>query len=80
MDCFKAFYADTALGGGRIGTVCGPGILRRRSCAFRLGRAVRRRGRSGYIRETMKVIASLDSAQADKEKICYRNAQALFKL
>jgi predicted TIM-barrel fold metal-dependent hydrolase len=28
----------------------------------------------------MKVIDSLDIAKADKEKICYRNAQALFKL
>jgi len=28
----------------------------------------------------MKVIAALDIAQADKEKICYRNAQALFKV
>ena len=37
-------------------------------------------GGASYIRETMKVIASLDIAQAGKEKICYRNAQALFKL
>jgi predicted TIM-barrel fold metal-dependent hydrolase len=28
----------------------------------------------------MKVIASLDIAKSDKEKICYRNAQTLFKL
>jgi predicted TIM-barrel fold metal-dependent hydrolase len=26
------------------------------------------------------VIAGLEIARADKEKICYRNAQALFKL
>jgi predicted TIM-barrel fold metal-dependent hydrolase len=37
-------------------------------------------GGASYIRETMKVIDSLDIAKADKEKICYRNAQALFKL
>ena len=37
-------------------------------------------GGASYIRETMKVIAALDIAQADKEKICYRNAQTLFKL
>jgi uncharacterized protein len=37
-------------------------------------------GGASYIRETMKVIASLDIPQADKEKICYRNAQQLFKL
>jgi predicted TIM-barrel fold metal-dependent hydrolase len=28
----------------------------------------------------MKVIDLLDIAKADKEKICYRNAQTLFKL
>jgi predicted TIM-barrel fold metal-dependent hydrolase len=28
----------------------------------------------------MKVIDSLDIAKTDKEKICYRNAQALFRL
>jgi predicted TIM-barrel fold metal-dependent hydrolase len=28
----------------------------------------------------MKVIASLDIPSADKEKICHRNAQQLFKL
>jgi len=37
-------------------------------------------GGASYIRETMKVIAALDIAQAEREKICYRNAQALFKL
>jgi len=26
------------------------------------------------------VIAALDIAQAEREKICYRNAQALFRL
>ena len=37
-------------------------------------------GGASYIRETMRVIASLDITQADREKICHRNAQALFKL
>ena len=37
-------------------------------------------GGASYIRETMKVIALLDIAETDKEKICYRNAQQLFKL
>ena len=37
-------------------------------------------GGASYIRETMKVIAGLDIAKADKERICYRNAQALYKL
>ena len=37
-------------------------------------------GGASYIRETMKVLASLDISTADKEKLCYRNAQALFKL
>jgi aminocarboxymuconate-semialdehyde decarboxylase len=37
-------------------------------------------GGASYIRETMKVIAALDIDEVDKEKICHRNAQALFKL
>jgi hypothetical protein len=35
---------------------------------------------ASYIRETLKIINSLDIAQTDKEKISYRNAWALIKL
>jgi aminocarboxymuconate-semialdehyde decarboxylase len=32
----------------------------------------------GYIRSTIAVLDSLDLAPAEREKICYRNAQAMF--
>jgi len=32
----------------------------------------------GYIRDTLKVLNSMNLAPADMEKICYRNAQKIF--
>jgi len=80
MDCFRAFYADTALCGGRIGTVCGLEFFGADHVLFASDAPFGAEGGASYIRETMKVIAGLDISAADKEKICYRNAQALFKL
>ena len=34
----------------------------------------------GYIRDTIKVLESIDMPAADREKISFRNAQALFGL
>ncbi len=80
LDCFKDFYADTALCGGRIGTECGLEFYGADHVLFASDAPFGAQGGASYIRETMKVIASLDIPQADKEKICFRNAQALFKL
>ena len=80
MDCFRDFYADTALCGGRIETVCGLEFYGTDHVLFASDAPFGAEGGASYIRETMKVIASLDITQADKEKICHRNAQALFKL
>ena len=80
LDCFKDFYADTALCGGRIGTECGLEFYGAAHVLFASDAPFGAEGGASYIRETMKVIASLDIPQADKEKICFRNAQALFKL
>jgi predicted TIM-barrel fold metal-dependent hydrolase len=80
LDCFKDFYADTALCGGRIGTECGLEFYGADHVLFASDAPFGAEGGASYIRETMKVIAALDVAQADREKICFRNAQALFKL
>ncbi len=80
LDCFKDFYADTALCGGRIGTECGLEFYGADHVLFASDAPFGAEGGASYIRETMKVIAALDVPQADKEKICFRNAQALFKL
>jgi len=80
MDCLRDFYADTALCGGRIGTVCGLEFYGADHVLFASDAPFGAEGGASYIRETMKVIASLDISETDKEKICYRNAQQLFKL
>ena len=80
LECFRDFYADTALCGGRIGTVCGLEFYGAHHVLFASDAPFGPQGGAGYIRETMKVIAGLDIAQVDKEKICYRNALALFGL
>ncbi len=80
MDCFRDFYADTALCGGRIGTVCGLEFYGAGHVLFASDAPFGAEGGASYIRGTMKVLASLDISTADQEKLCYRNAQALFKL
>ena len=80
LQCFKDFYADTALCGGYIGTVCGLEFYGPDHVLFASDAPFGAEGGASYIRETVKVIASLDIPAADKEKICYRNAQSLFKL
>src|SRR5262245_19777473 len=80
FDYFKNFYGDTALAGARAPTICGIAffgadrVLFASDCPFDP-----EKGR-GYIRSTIAVMESLDLPRADKEKICYRNAQAMFGL
>ncbi len=80
LDCFKDFYADTALCGGCIGAICGLSFYGVDHVLFASDAPFGAEGGAHYIRETIKVIQSLDISTADKEKICYRNAQTLFKL
>ena len=80
LDCFRDFYADTALCGGRIGTVCGLEFYGADHVLFASDAPFGPEGGAGYIRETIKVMESLDITEGDREKICYRNAQKLFGL
>ena len=79
-DYFKGFYGDTAVEGARAATVCGleffgpDHVLFASDCPFDKEKG------PGYIRDTIKVIDSLGLAPADKEKICWRNAQRMFGL
>jgi aminocarboxymuconate-semialdehyde decarboxylase len=80
FDYFKGFYGDTALAGARAPTVCGLSffgadhVLFASDCPFD-----KEKGR-GYIRSTIAVIESLELSQADREKICHKNAEAMFGL
>ena len=80
FDYFKDFYGDTALAGARAPTLCGLSffgadhVLFASDCPFD-----KEKGR-GYIRATIAVIESLELPRADMEKICHRNAEAMFGL
>jgi aminocarboxymuconate-semialdehyde decarboxylase len=77
FDYFKGFYGDTALAGARAPTVCGLSffgadhVLFASDCPFDKERA-------GLHPPTIEVIGSLDLSQADREKICHKNARTMF--
>jgi aminocarboxymuconate-semialdehyde decarboxylase len=80
FDYFKEFYADSAVFGSRAATVCGleffgaDKVLFASDCPFDPEKG------PGYIRDTIAVLESLDLSPADREKINFRNAEALFGL
>jgi aminocarboxymuconate-semialdehyde decarboxylase len=77
---FKDFYADTAVFGSRPATVCGleyygqDRVLFASDCPFDPERG------PGYIRDTIAVLESIEMPQEMREKINFRNAEALFGL
>ena len=79
LDYFKMFYADTALFGARSATVCGldffgaDRVLFSSDTPFEPAPGL-------YIRETIRVIDSLDISAADRDKIYFKNAQQLLRL
>jgi uncharacterized protein len=79
-DYFKDFYADTAVEGARSATVCGLDFFGADHVLFASDCPFDKEKGPGYIRSTMAVIETLDLWQADKERICYRNAERLFGL
>jgi predicted TIM-barrel fold metal-dependent hydrolase len=80
FDYFKDFYADTAVFGSRPATLCGlefygsDRVLFASDCPFDPERG------PGYIRDTIKVLESIDMTDEVREKICFRNAEAMFGL
>jgi predicted TIM-barrel fold metal-dependent hydrolase len=80
LDCFRAFYGDTALCGSRAGTVCGIEFFGVDHVLYASDAPFGPEGGAGYIRAAIDVMTSLDLGQADKEKICYRNAISFFGL
>jgi aminocarboxymuconate-semialdehyde decarboxylase len=79
IDYFRMFYADTALFGGDAATACGLDF-------FGVDRALFASDMPFdptpglFLRETIRVIESLDLSAADKEKIYRTNAERLFKI
>ena len=80
FDYFKNFYGDTALAGARAPTICGSSSSAPTTCCSRRTvRSIRRRARATSA-STIAVMESLDLSKADMEKICHRNAEAMFGL
>ena len=80
LDCFKDFYGDTALCGGRAGLVCGLEFYGADHVLFASDAPFGPEGGRAYIRDCIAAVASLDISETDKEKIFFRNAKALFGL
>jgi uncharacterized protein len=79
-DYFKDFYGDTAVEGARAATVCGIDFFGAEHVLFASDCPFDKEKGPGYIRATIAVIDSLPLTPAQKEAICHRNAERLFRL
>jgi uncharacterized protein len=77
-DYFKMFWADTAVFGSRPATECGLKFFGTDQVVFASDAPFDPEGGPLYIRETVKVIDSLDISEADRQKIYQGNAERLF--
>jgi aminocarboxymuconate-semialdehyde decarboxylase len=80
FDYFKDFYADTAVFGSRAATVCGLDFYPTEQVLFASDSPFDPERGPGYIRDTIKVLESIEMPAETREKISYRNAQKLFGL
>ncbi|MYZ49970.1 amidohydrolase family protein [Propylenella binzhouense] len=80
LDYFKDFYADTAVFGSRPATVCGLAFYGADRVLFASDSPFDPERGPGYIRDTIRVLESIDMPEDEREKISFRNAQALFGL
>lgn len=80
FDYFKDFYADTAVFGSRPATICGlefygeDRVLFASDCPFDPEKG------PGYIRDTIKVLESIEMSDDTRRKINYGNAVSLLGL
>jgi aminocarboxymuconate-semialdehyde decarboxylase len=79
-DYFKDFYGDTAVEGARGATLCGLDFFGADHVLFASDCPFDKEKGPGYIRDTIKVLDSLSLSDAEREKICWRNAEKLFGL
>jgi predicted TIM-barrel fold metal-dependent hydrolase len=79
LDYFKMFYADTALFGARAATECGLSFFGADRVLFASDTPFEPTP-GLYIRETIRVIDSLQISAADRDRIYYKNAQELLKI
>ena len=79
LDYFKMFYADTALFGARAATECGLSFFGADRVLFASDTPFEP-SPGLYIRETIRVIDSLDVSPLDRDRIYYKNAQTLLNI
>ena len=78
LDYFKQdFYADSAMFGSRAATVCGLDFYGADRVVFASDCPFDPEGGPGYIRETIKILDSLDLSKADRDKIYFGNLEKL---
>ena len=80
FDYFKMFYADTAVFGSRAATECGMAFFGPERTVFASDAPFDPEKGPMYIRETIKVIESLDLTEAERAMVFHGNAQRLLKL
>jgi uncharacterized protein len=80
LEYFKDFYADTAVFGSRSATVCGLDFYGADKALFASDSPFDPEKGSGYIRETISILETLDLSPVDRKKISFRNAESLFGL
>jgi predicted TIM-barrel fold metal-dependent hydrolase len=78
FDYFKDFYGDTAIEGVRGPMICGIDFFGADHVLFASYCPFDKEKGPGYLRSTIAVLESIEMKPADREKISYRNAQALF--
>ena len=78
VECFRDFYGDTALAGGRSGIVCGLDFFGPDKVLFATDSPFDPEGGHIYIRETIKSIGEITMSDGDRQKVCHGNAERLF--
>jgi aminocarboxymuconate-semialdehyde decarboxylase len=77
LDYFKDFYADSAVFGSRAATECGLSFYGADHVVFASDSPFDPEKGPGYIRDTIKILDSLDISKEDREKIYYKNIEKL---
>jgi aminocarboxymuconate-semialdehyde decarboxylase len=78
LDYFKQdFYADTAVFGAKPATECGLAFYPLDKIVFASDCPFDPEKGPGYIRETLKILESLDISKEDRDKIYYKNLERM---
>ena len=79
IDYFRMFWADTAVFGSRAATECGLSFFGPRQVMFASDAPFDPEGGTLYIRETIRILDSLEISDANRADIYQHNAERLFK-